>query len=150
MNENEQSLSDRVAHLINVQKLSVREAAAAVGRDPQTIKKLIARDGLRLAANGDRGGRRPMTSYPILSEQHRALGIRMNNHRELTQKWNLDEMARFLGLNRLTVQRMEAGRWDFTLSQLNKIRDMLGLDLPAAIEPFKSNPASTTPNLRVS
>lgn len=135
----EQTLKDQVSFLINVEKKSVREAADAVGRDPNTIKKLIARESLRQIANPDKGGRKPLLAYPILSEEHRALGIRMNHYRELQQKWNLDEMARTLGLNRFTLQRMEQGRWDFTLCQLNKIREMLNLDLMSAVAPFNNS-----------
>lgn len=125
---------DALRHL--TEGKSIRETADLVGRSHWTVAKLLQREELIRAAAPHKGGRRPMSDYPILSEEHRQAGIRLNNHRELKLRWNLDEMARHLGSNRSRVQMMEQGRYDFTLRDLRAISELLGIDLMALLAPF--------------
>jgi hypothetical protein len=123
---------------------SYEEAGLAVGRSHWTIKKLVQErkgliPGLQRVKTA-KGGRKPMSAYPIVSEEHRALGVRLNNHRTLKLGWNLDEMADYLGSNRSKVQFMEAGRHDFTLSEIRRISELIGspmLDLITPLSPIK-------------
>jgi len=116
--------------------LTVPEIATKYGRSRGAINKLIFSSGVvRKNPPTRRGPKRRENGLP-LSREHTALGIRLNMARggEGVQTY-----ADKLGVSPLILSRMEAGQYDFQLTQLLRISAIMGKPVGELIQSFDKN-----------
>jgi hypothetical protein len=119
------------------QGLSHAEIGLRHGRSADSIYKLMKERGIKRKSPSLRrkGGMVKAEDLPALSGVHTAIGTKLNFDRSLKKKENLQNYGVDLRINRVRLRRMELGVEDFTLSQLMRIADKLGLSLSDLLAP---------------
>lgn len=113
--------------------LSYAELASKYGRSRDTIIKLARLHNVLRKVPVKKGARRAIDMKP-LSAAHRALGTRLTIFRE---NRNYTEAAAQIGVSRHVLKYMELGCYDFTLTQLNRISELLGANFVELTTPFR-------------
>jgi hypothetical protein len=151
-NENETPLDEQIAKLtgLKTKELTDRQQALKIdlqttddslaklskkhGWHPSTISKFQAQQNIvRPEGGGKSGPQRDEGRLPI-SPSHKALGIRIGLYRASR---NYTEFGEILGVSRVIVKNMEHGFHDFTLSEMTRIVNILGITLTEALEPYR-------------
>jgi hypothetical protein len=114
-------------------ELSYAELAAKYGKSPATIAKIRGRHVHERPVH-TKSGPKPIHLRKKLGEGHKALGIRLTLKRA---GQTFTEFGAELGVSRVIAQQMEAGVHDFTLTQLLKAKEILGLSLDEMLAPHK-------------
>lgn len=113
--------------------LSYAEIGKKYGRARDTIIKLKHHYNVtRKNPPANYGQRKPETLVS-LSEQHRALGSRLTVYRA---NKTYSQVGEVLGVSRHIVKLMELGAHDFTLNQLMRISEVLGMEINQMIAPI--------------
>ncbi|MES0134560.1 hypothetical protein NKJ88_06290 [Mesorhizobium sp. M0016] len=122
--------------------LSYAELAKKYGRSRDTIIKL-ARLHKVLRRIPIAKGARKAVDMTAISPQHKALGTRLSIFRGTR---NYSDAAAIIGVSRHVLKYMELGCYDFTLSQLNRISELLGSTLVEMTTSFRmSTPRGAPP-----
>jgi hypothetical protein len=106
--------------------MSYAEIGSKYGRDRDTIRRLMKAKGIKREVEAKKGGRESFDKQVPISQVHRVIGTYINHHREIQLHQNLTEYAAMLGVSRFTLQKMERGLHDFTISDLVKLGFHLG------------------------
>jgi hypothetical protein len=110
---------------------SAGAVAKAFGRSPGFVSKLVRAERmlgrLRAKTGGSKDPRKRENRRP-LSAMHCAIGVRVARYRR-SQNINMTEFGLRVGLSRVRVGELEAGAYDFTLSNLFAISDELSIQL---------------------
>ncbi len=111
--------------------LSYEEIGKTHGRSRTTIYKLMRERGIKRKTPTGRpnGGAIRTEALKPLSSCHSAIGTKLNFDRTVRKNENLSGYGSDLKINRTRLRRMELGVEDFTLSQLMRIAERLGLSL---------------------
>lgn len=96
------------------------------GRSPDAVKKLMRTRGIKRKAGKLSPGPRVRSRSAYCSSEHVAIGVHMVRWRGQETK---TAFAGRLGTSAHRLSQMEAGRHDFTLSELRKIEDVVGRPL---------------------
>ncbi|TIS85672.1 MAG: hypothetical protein E5W26_10935 [Mesorhizobium sp.] len=124
--------------------LSHGELAKKYGRSRDTVIKLARLHNVLRKIPVKKGARRA-ADMKALSPQHRALGTRLTIFRE---NRNYSEAAAFIGVSRHVLKYMELGCHDFTLTQLNRISELLGANFVELTTPFRMNTPRGGPSVK--
>ncbi|MDM7981548.1 MAG: hypothetical protein QUV71_14530 [Rhizobium sp.] len=103
--------------------LSIRAVASKHGRSESAIKRLIKDQQICRAHKGQNGGLKRFIEMDALSADHRRLGLHLIRCRGNEEKTSF---ANALGLSAIRLGQMEAGRHDFTLSEMQNISQLVG------------------------
>lgn len=120
--------------------MSYQEIGDKYGRSRDTIIKLKNRYRLT-RKHPPRRGIAKLTERSELSSTHRAVGIHLTLYRDGR---NFSEVAPDFGVSAVVLRYMELGIHEFTLSQLQKISDVLGRSIPELITPFHARVSDPT------
>jgi len=132
-----QQRNEDIRHRCVVLGQSATDIAAAWGMEELTIRVLCRRLGIKLAQNStpeSRAKRDHSLMIPI-SPVHQKIGVKLDMHRNLVAKQRPVEFAQGMHMTVMRLRKMELGAWDFTLSELFKIADILGLPPEDLIRP---------------
>ncbi|CCV12880.1 helix-turn-helix transcriptional regulator [Mesorhizobium sp. STM 4661] len=124
--------------------LSYAQLAKKYGRSRDTIIKLARLHNVLRRIPVTKGARRAI-DMKELSPQHRALGTRLTIFRE---NRNYTEAAAIIGVSRHVLKYMELGCYDFTLTQLNRISELLGATFVELTTPFRMSTPRGGPTVR--
>ncbi|BCJ91717.1 hypothetical protein IZ6_24520 [Terrihabitans soli] len=127
-----------------IKNASYEEIGSKFGRHSSTIYKLSKEQNWVRPTKARTGGRKSFADSEVLSTVHRSVGIRLGMHRVMEQE-NFSQMGDRLGCSRLAASNMEKGFYDFSLTELNKIADLLGTDLIELLTPLHSGGVSSPP-----
>ncbi|WP_353640793.1 helix-turn-helix domain-containing protein [Mesorhizobium sp. WSM2239] len=113
------------------------------GRSYSTVAKLI-RNAKALgvkrivdtAGRKRQGGRTPLNDQKPLSYGHHSVGIRLNRFREIENVYTYQKLADMIDVNRLTVRKMELGLHDFTLGEIQKLAELMDVQVQELLRPF--------------
>jgi hypothetical protein len=113
--------------------LSYAEIGRKYGRARDTIIKLKNHYNVTRKNPPENYGQRKPDTLSSLSDQHRALGSRLTVFRA---NKTYSQVGDLLGVSRHIVKLMELGAHDFTLNQLMRISDVLGMEISQMIAPI--------------
>lgn len=109
--------------------MSRAEIARKYNRSPATIQRLIKLNNVQ-RPKGTQKGQRSLNETKPLSPQHHWIGIRL-------QILDTDNQLRErLGVSRYAFAAMKLGAHDYSLSQLQRIADILQVDLSEFVKPL--------------
>jgi hypothetical protein len=108
--------------------LTYTELSDKYGRSRSTIINLIKKNKWVQKVPSRTNGVPFNTEKPI-SPMHSSIGHKINHHRTLELQQTPTVYADGLRTNRVQLRRMELGIHDFTLQQLNRISQKLGIPL---------------------
>jgi DNA-binding XRE family transcriptional regulator len=115
--------------LLKTTTLSYNQIATRVGRGRDAVVRLCRIHAIERPNKPV--GPVKMTEMNKLSPQHIALGLKLSRYRN---DISASEMAKRLGVSRYVLRTMEFGLHDFTLTQLLRISELLGLTLDQLTE----------------
>lgn len=132
-----QQRNEDIRHRCVVLGQSATDIAAAWGMEELTIRVLCRRLGIKLAQNttSESRAKRDHTLMTPLSPVHQKIGVKLDVHRNLIAKQRPVEFAQEMHMTVMRLRKMELGAWDFSLSELVKIADILGLPVEDLIRP---------------
>lgn len=113
--------------------LSIAEIATKYGRSPHTIKKLRRLYNVTRKLPARRMGPRKAVEMVSLSPEHRALGSRLTAFRGSR---TYTDLAAEIGISRHALKLMEMGAFDFTLSHLIRISNLMGRPIQEIVTPI--------------
>jgi DNA-binding XRE family transcriptional regulator len=117
---------DLAVHDLKTTDLSYEEIAKKYGRARDTVIKLARLHNLIGNRAVSRNGPRKMADLKPLSREHRTVGVRLTLYRG-TRSYT--EVAQELNVSRHCLKAMEIGAHDFTLSQMIKISELIGMSI---------------------
>ncbi|RWB08731.1 MAG: XRE family transcriptional regulator [Mesorhizobium sp.] len=135
---------DKVIFDLENSDLSYAELARKYGRSRDTIIKLARLHNVLRRVPIAKGARRAV-DMKELSPQHKALGTRLTIFRE---NRNYSEAAAIIGVSRHVLKYMELGCYDFTLTQLNRISELLGASFVEMTTGFRMSTPRGGPTVR--
>lgn len=103
--------------------LSIRAVASKFGRSESSIKRLIRDQKICRACKPQDGGLKRFISMDALSTEHTLLGLHLIRCRGGETKTSF---ATALGISATRLGKMEAGKHDFTLLEMQKIGQLVG------------------------
>jgi len=103
--------------------LSISRIASKHGRSPTSIKRLMRSEQVSRTHKRPKGGLKPFIQMDKLSPDHVRLGLHLIRSRGEEKKTSF---GRALGVSATRLGQMEAGRHDFTLSEIQNIANLLG------------------------
>ncbi|MDX1221186.1 hypothetical protein GOL85_05580 [Sinorhizobium medicae] len=103
--------------------LSVSRIASKYGRSETSVRKLMRSEQISRTRKRAIGGLKPFTKMDVLSPDHTRLGLHLIRSRGNEKKTSFAEA---LGVSATRLGKMEAGRHDFTLCEMQNIADLLG------------------------
>jgi len=113
------------------------DIAAAWGMTEHSLRSLRRRLGIkspRKAVSNSKTKRHHSLLNPV-SAIHQQIGVKLDMHRAVIAKQRPVEFAHRLRVTAIRLRKMELGAWDFSLSELVKIADILGLPVEDLIRP---------------
>lgn len=113
--------------------LSMAEIAAKYGRSVHTVRKLRRLYNVTRKIPQKRRGPHKVADMVSLSPEHRALGSRLTTYRGSR---TYSDVAAELGVSRSVLKLMEIGAYDFTLTHLMRIANLLGRPVQDIITPI--------------
>ena len=127
--------------------LSYRQIGDKYGRSRDTVIKLKRLHKVLRRVPVSRMGQQKTSTMKSLTSFHRALGSRLTMFRG---NRNYTAVAHELGVSRHVLKMMEIGAYDFTLTQLHRISEILGQTIPEIIAPIAGVAPITRPERNVS
>lgn len=86
------------------------------------------------------GGFKPLKSTDPVSQIHLAVGVRLNNFRQIKIELSpADFCRRYQFANPIRLRQMELGQYDFSLSELQRIAAILKIPTEELVKPFTRN-----------
>ncbi|MBC2806615.1 hypothetical protein ACCS91_33675 [Rhizobium ruizarguesonis] len=116
--------------------MTAAEIATKYGRSRSAIDKLLFSSGVVRKFPNTRRGPKPRENRLPLSREHVALGIRLNMARGGE---GIQTYADRLGVSPIVLAHMEAGQYDFQLSQILKISTLTGQPVGELVQTFEKN-----------
>ena len=118
-----------------------------------TIQKYIMEAIKKAEFNGDKLNFVGVSSPPrrakkfstrsVKSIIHRSIGIRLNSFRTLTKSYSCSEFcSEFNIANHYRIREMELGFYDFSLSELQQLSEIMSISIGQLLEPLKINVTS--------
>jgi hypothetical protein len=75
-----------------------------------------------------------------LSQMHLAIGVRLNNHRRAQMDMRpMEYCSKFQFSNHIRLRKMETGQYDFSLSEMQRIAEIIGVPMEELVKPFIRN-----------
>ena len=129
-------LNEKMTRYAIYQHLRGRAARATVDAYCRRVIREAEMAGQPLAPRRDPLGTAAFTGR-VLGKEHHWVGTRLLQHRFLSEgSMSQREYAQKHGIgNQLSLARMEHGQYDFTLSELSHIAEVLGLTLEELFAP---------------
>ena len=109
-----------------VRKESLPQIAVDVGLTDRTLRDIMEKYGVKSIKKQYRRSRASREPFSIL---HQQIGAKLNMYRELTMKEAPKPFAGKMGIASSKLRDMELGYHNFTLSELVKIAEMIGMPL---------------------
>ena len=116
-----------IAHRALVLRQSDSEIGKAWGMEAHTVRAIRRDLGIRSNITSDAGAKRTHEKLTALSPLHQQIGVKLDARRNLIAKQTPTEFSFMLRVTRMRLRKMELGAWDFTLSELTRIADMMGV-----------------------
>lgn len=107
----------------------------------EVLHSVRAETGLEYRPSKRRsGGFKPLKSTDALSQTHLSIGARLNNFRVIKNNLHTAEFChRYQFANVIRLRQMEMGQYDFTLSELQRVSEILNLPMEELVKPLARN-----------
>lgn len=141
--------SDEIKRLLFEEGMSVSEivkryahthsAYAVKGFCKEAIRELKAEHpGFEMRQG--QSGFAALGSTKTLSQMHLAIGVRINNHRRAKMDMQpMEYCSRFQFSNHIRLRKMETGQYDFSLSEMQRIAEIIGVPMEELVKLFIRN-----------
>jgi hypothetical protein len=102
----------------------------------EDVKKTRPEFQMRRAPSGFK----PLGATKTLSQMHLAIGVRLNNHRRVEMDMQpMEYCSKFNFSNHIRLRKMETGQYDFSLSEMQRISEIVGIPMEELVTPFIRN-----------
>ncbi|KQY25935.1 helix-turn-helix transcriptional regulator [Rhizobium sp. Root483D2] len=129
------SWRDKAAHDLQNTPMSVAAIGEKYSRSHSTIQKLIKERGIVRSKGSARRGPRGISTDKWFSQSHRVVGIKISY---FVARNSYRYSSKLFGFSVQRIRKMELGQYDFRLSELEKISEVLDMPLDGLLESFMS------------
>jgi hypothetical protein len=134
MRKKDPSIAKRNAEIVRLYRdegLSMKTLAHTYGVSVDTIKAVLRPANVK-AARG-RGGVRRLDTLKPITPLHLQIGVRLDAHRVFVRHLSVSQFSAGMKMSIQRLRRGELGAYDFTLSELMRIAELLGVSLPQLV-----------------
>lgn len=123
----------------NDEGMSPVEISARIGYQERSVRKVLCRLGIEIKERR-KAGRRSTEKLPKLSPLHEQIGRTLSTYRHFQAKLTPTEAAPKMMLSVPRLHQAEAGKHNFTLTELQHLCKVMGVDI---VELVKLKPSAT-------